>query len=80
MATNFFASQPETGYMDGGLSWFLRGKGQGEFEPVWPNQSGVSLSVDANSVTTVDIDNDGDLDAVIGVTGGQVRLLKNLSQ
>ena len=77
IANNFFASQAETGFMDGGLSWFLKGDGTGNFVPVWPNESGVVISGDANGLATADFDLDGDLDAVIGVNNERVRLLRN---
>lgn len=38
MATNFFGGQPETGYMDGGVGWLLKGRGDGRFLPQWPKQ------------------------------------------
>jgi hypothetical protein len=80
IANNFFASQVETGFMDGGLSWFLKGDGTGNFVPVWPNKSGVVISGDSNALATADFDLDGDLDAVIGVNNERVRLFENDSQ
>jgi hypothetical protein len=80
MTNNFFSSQPETGYMDGGMGWFLRGNGEGKFEPVWPNKSGVVLPFDSGVAGVVDYDKDGDLDVVVGVSNGNVQLLQNQSQ
>ena len=79
MATNFFHAQPETGYMDGGLGLLLRGKGDRQFEPVWPNRSGVVIPGDANGLAIADFDNDGDQDAVFAVNGDRYELLENQS-
>ncbi len=80
MANNFFGPQPETGYMDGGLGWFLKGSGNGQFAAVWPNQSGVVLNKDSNGLAVADFDLDGDLDALVGVSNSEVQLLENKTQ
>ena len=79
MATNFFHAQPETGYMGGGVGLLLRGKGDRQFEPSWPNRSGVVISGDANGLSIADVDNDGDQDAVFAVNSGRYELLENQS-
>ena len=79
MANNFFHAQPETGYMGGGLGLLLRGGGNREFEPSWPNRSGVAVSGDANGLAIADFDNDGDQDAVFAVNSGKYELLENQS-
>ncbi len=77
LATNFFAAQPETGYMDGGLGWMLKGTAAGRFEPVWPNASGIVVPSDGNGLIIADFDNDNDLDAVFAVNNDSFRLFKN---
>ena len=79
MATNFFSSQPETGYMDGGLGWFLKGGKDKQFQVSWPNRSGVFIDGDANGLALIDVDNDGDQDAIFAVNNQPFRLLKNES-
>ena len=79
MATNFFGSQPETGYMDGGLGWFLKGSRDKQFQVSWPNESGVVVDGDANGLAIADIDNDGDMDAIFAVNNQPFLLLKNES-
>ena len=79
MATNFFSSQPETGYMDGGLGWFLKGSKDKQFQVSWPNQSGVFIDGDANGLALVDVDNDGDQDSLFAVNDQAFRLLMNES-
>jgi hypothetical protein len=82
IANNFFANQIETGAMDGGLSWLLKGKRSSgpsliSFEPVWPNKSGIVLSGDSNGLATADIDNDGDRDILVVENSGQLRVFSN---
>ena len=76
LATNFFGSQPETGYMDGALCWLLKGHENG-VKAVWPNKSGVIIPGDANALATADFDNDGDQDAIFGINDGHYNLLIN---
>jgi hypothetical protein len=67
LAQNSYSPQPETGRMDGGLSLFLRGDGQGSFTPVWPDASGLALRNDAKSLATTDLNDDGWPDLVFGL-------------
>jgi len=80
MATNFFGSQPETGYMDGGLGWLLIGTEEKQFKPSWPNQSGVVIDGDGNGLALADVDNDGDQDAIFAVNNQPFRMLRNDSE
>jgi hypothetical protein len=77
LANNFFGSQPETGYMDGGLGLFIKGLGNREFKEIWPNESGVSLSGDSNGLGIADIDRDGDFDAIVAVNNEPLEILRN---
>lgn len=79
LAQNFFGSQPETGYMDGGVSLLLRGDGEGKFQPIWPNVSGIVVPDDALSSTISDFDQDGDMDVLFVSNRGPVRLFENNS-
>ena len=69
---NFFGPQPETGRMDGGLSLLLRGMGDGRFDPVWPNKSGLVVSGDAKALTAADFDRDGWVDFALTVNDGSM--------
>ena len=80
MATNFFGSQPETGYLDGGVGWLLKGQKNKQFKPCWPNESGVVVAGDGNGLTLLDVDNDGDQDAIFAINNQSFRLLKNQSE
>ena len=77
LATNFFSSQPETGYMDGALGWMLKGTADGKFEPVWPKESGIVVPGDGNGLATADFDRDGRMDAIYAINNDSFRLLKN---
>lgn len=66
MVGNFFGPQVETGRMDGGLSLLLLGKGDGTFKEVWPAESGLVVPGDAKSLVTLDLNNDGAPDFIIG--------------
>ena len=72
LAQNFFGPQPETGRMAGGLSVLLRGLGDGTFQAIWPNQSGIVVPEDAKSVAAADLNGDRRLDLVFGINDGKV--------
>jgi hypothetical protein len=63
--------------MDGGVSLLLTGKGDGQFEPVWPNQSGILVPGDARGIKVIDLDGDRRLDLVFVVPGGPWPVLLN---
>ena len=73
LAHNFFSPQAETGRMDGGLSLLLRGTGEGEFVPIWPNVSGLIVAGDAKGLISADIDRDGWRDFVVTVNDGPLQ-------
>jgi hypothetical protein len=54
LAQNFYSPQPETGRMDGGLGLMLRGRGDGSFAPLWPDESGLVVVGDAKALVVVD--------------------------
>ncbi len=59
LAQNSHAPQRETGRLAGGVGLLLRGGGGGRFDPVWPNQSGLSLPGETRAATRVDLNGDG---------------------
>ena len=64
---NFYGPQAETGRMAGGVSVLLKGNGDGTFSAMPPRQSGLYIDGDAKSLTTVDLNGDGQIDVVSGV-------------
>ena len=78
IAQNFFAPQPETGNMDGGLGVLLRGRGDGTFEAVSPSRSGIVIAEDATAVSATDVNADGRPDFVVASNKGRLRTLARL--
>jgi hypothetical protein len=77
MVQNFFAPQPETGHMDGGLSLLLLGNGTGDFHPVWPDRSGLVVPGDAKGLATMDLNGDGWVDFAITQNDGPLVAFQN---
>jgi len=77
LVQNSFSPQRETGRMDGGVSLLLLGRGEGSFEPVWPNRSGLVVPGDGKSLATVDWNGDGWVDFLVGVNNGELLAFEN---
>ena len=77
---NFSGPQRETGYMKGGVSQLLLGNGDGNFSPIPPNESGLVISGDATTLTTHDLNNDGNVDFFVGVNNNRYELYINQKQ
>lgn len=80
MAQNFYSPQPETGRMNGGLGIFLKGKGDGTFEPIEPSVSGIVIPEDAKALACGDLNNDGAPDLVCTSNNGPLRTLVNTTR
>ena len=80
MTQNFFGPQPETGFMDGGLGWLLSGDGKGNFQLVWPRDSGIVIPGDATGAALADFDRDGDIDSLVATNDGPLMFFKNEQQ
>ena len=63
---NFYGPQVETGHMDGGVSLFLKGNGDGSFTPINPRDSGLIVPKDAKSLVVTDLNGDARPDFLIG--------------
>ena len=77
LVQNFFGPQRETGRLAGGVSLLLTGNGDGTFEPVWPNRSGLVVSGDAKGLAAVDINNDGWIDLAVTVNDAPTQVFEN---
>jgi hypothetical protein len=78
IAQNFHAPQPETGNMDGGTGLFLRGRGDGSFEFVWPDESGLLIPGDGKSLAVTDFNGDGWVDVLVGLNNAPLHAFFNL--
>jgi hypothetical protein len=76
LAQNFHSPQVETGRMSGGLSQLLLGKGDGSFEPIPAEQSGLWVPGDAASLTRADVNGDGAMDFVIAKNNGPLEVFE----
>jgi hypothetical protein len=79
LAQNFYSPHAVTGRMDGGVSLLLVGTGDGTFEAVWPNRSGIVVSGDARQVKIVDLDADERPDLVFALQNAPWRAFQNRS-
>ncbi len=77
IAQNFFSPQRETGRMDGGVSLLARGRGDGSFDVVWSDRSGLVVPGDAKSLTTADVNGDGWPDLLFGVNNDALLAFEN---
>lgn len=77
LVQNFHGPQRETGRMDGGVSLLLMGNGDGTFDAVWPDRSGLVVPGDAKSLAVADLNDDGWEDFVVGVNNGEVLAFEN---
>jgi hypothetical protein len=57
--------------MNGGVSILLKNVGGGEFDPVWPDRSGLVVAGDATSLTVTDLNADGLPDFYVGINDGE---------
>ncbi|MYC18092.1 MAG: hypothetical protein F4X67_05735 [Gemmatimonadales bacterium] len=78
LAQNFYAGRPGAPRYDAGRGLWLRGDGQGGFEPVPAPRSGIAVYGDARAVSLADPDRDGRVDVAFGVNGGETRLYRNV--
>ena len=74
---NHATREPETGAWSGGLSWLLRGDGDGNFHPVWPDRSGIAVPGDAKGMGVGDANGDGWPDIVVARNNDTMIYLQN---
>ena len=74
---NFSHTHPEIGRLTAGLGLLLAGRGDGHFEPIWPEKSGIRIPHDARSVVASDVNNDQWPDLVVGLNDGEAVVLQN---
>lgn len=74
LAQNFFGPQKETGPMDGGVGIIALGLGDGNFESLRPDRTGVVVAGDAKAAAAVDIDGDGRQEICVATNNGPLKL------
>ena len=77
VAQNFFATTPEMPRLDAGRGLILRGRGNGRFEPVSGQRSGVTVYGEQRGSAVSDFDRDGRADLVVSQNGAATRLFRN---
>jgi hypothetical protein len=63
---------------DAGLGLILRGRGDGSFDALSPETSGIRVEGEGRAATVADIDQDGRPDLVVTQRGSQTRVFRNL--
>ena len=77
LAQNFWGPQIENPRYDGGLGQLLLGDGKGAFHPVTPHESGIVISGDAKSASTIDLNRDGKPDLAVTVNDSATVAMEN---
>jgi len=77
LVQNSWSPQRETGRIDGGVSLLLTGRGNRQFEPAWPEASGLVIAADAKSLTVCDLNGDGRPDFVAGINDRAPAVFEN---
>ncbi len=77
LAQNFFDAQPETPRYDAGRGLLLKGDGQGHFQAMAGQQSGIKIYGEQRGAAVCDFDADGRVDLVVAQNSAQTRLFRN---
>jgi hypothetical protein len=78
LSQNFFGVDEETTRCDGGRGVWLKGDGQGGFEAVSGQVSGVKVYGESRGTALCDYDGDGRVDLVVGQNGAATKLYHNV--
>lgn len=77
IAQNFNAAQRETGRMNAGLGVILIAKDNGQFNEMWPDDSGFFTRADPRRLMASDLDRDGALELLLGQNNGKFLLFRS---
>ncbi len=77
LSQNFYSPQAETGNVDGGLGMVLRGRGDGTFDTLRVDQSGLLLPGDAKALALTDLNGDTRPDLVATVNSSTPKVFLN---
>ncbi|MDB4382772.1 FG-GAP-like repeat-containing protein [Akkermansiaceae bacterium] len=78
LAQNSFAPQVETGRMDGGTGALLRGIGDGSFEAIRADRSGIIAAGDAKGVALLDVNNDRWPDLLVANNNAAMQVFESV--
>lgn len=78
LAQNSFAPQVETGRMDGGTGALLKGLGDGNFEAIRADRSGIIASGDAKGVALVDVNSDRWPDLLVANNNAAMQVFESV--
>ena len=79
LAQNIFAVQIETPRHDAGRGLLLKGKGDGNFEAVPGQLSGILVYGEQRGAAICDFDQDGRVDLAVTQNGAETKLYRNMS-
>ncbi|MDA7500144.1 FG-GAP-like repeat-containing protein [bacterium] len=77
LAQNFFPVQPYATRLDAGRGLWLKGMGDGTFEPVSSKRSGITIYGEQRGAALGDFDQDGRIDLVVTQNGASTKLYRN---
>jgi len=78
LSQNFFATAPDTARCDAGRGLWLRGIGNGRFQPLEGQDSGVLVYGEQRGCALSDYDGDGRVDLVVTQNGAETKLYRNV--
>ena len=79
LSQNWFAVPADTSRLDAGRGLLLRGDGQGGFQPVAGQDSGLKIYGEQRGAAVCDYDADGRADLAVAQNGAETKLYRNLS-
>jgi hypothetical protein len=77
LSQNFFATQPEVSRYDAGRGLWLKGDGQGGFQAMPGQVSGLKVYGEQRGAAVCDYDGDGRVDLVVTQNGAETKLYRN---
>ena len=78
LSQNFFAVEIETPRQDAGRALLLRGRGDGSFDSVPGQESGLTVYGEQRAAPASDLDGDGRLDMLVTQNGAPTTLYRNI--